>query len=144
MKATRLREAARRVLEEGAEGCLTAASGKTKREGAGVSLFGSNGWRYVKRHEFVPGYFASLYLKGECRVLVAQEQAMERGIELMRWHLSISCIARYPTWDEIHDARYSLLADDLHMAMILPPKSEHVNVHSNCFHLHEIPQDIAR
>ena len=54
-----------------------------------------------------------------------------------RWHISISHPHRYPTWDEIKRARYDLLPDSVTMAMILPPKGEYVNVHLNCFHLHE-------
>ena len=54
------------------------------------------------------------------------------------WHLSISHPTRYPTWDEIRDARYDLLPDDCTMAMLLPPRAEYVNLHPNCFHLHEV------
>lgn len=53
------------------------------------------------------------------------------------WHLSISHADRYPTWDEIRDARYALLPDNTMIAMFLPPKGEYVNVHPNCFHLWE-------
>ncbi len=60
------------------------------------------------------------------------------GIESGRWHMSISHPARYPTWDEIKEARYRFVPDKATMAMILPPKSEYVNIHPNCFHLHEI------
>ena len=56
------------------------------------------------------------------------------------WHLSISHPSRYPTWDEIRDARYDLLPDGCTMAMLLPPKGEYVNLHRNCFHLHEIKE----
>ena len=57
-----------------------------------------------------------------------------------RWHLSISHEERYPTWDEIRDARYEFIPDEAHMVMVLPPKSEYVNVHSNCFQLWEIKE----
>jgi len=56
----------------------------------------------------------------------------------LRWHLSISHPGRYPTWDEIRDARYALLPDQCTMAMLLPPKAQYVNLHKNCFHLHEV------
>lgn len=52
-----------------------------------------------------------------------------------RKHLSISHPSRFPTWDEIKDARYALLPDDIDMAMYLPSQSKYVNVHNNCFHL---------
>lgn len=65
------------------------------------------------------------------------------------WHLSISFKAkeqweggppfatRYPTWDEIYEARYEFLPDKLDMAMHLPPKEEYVNIHETTFHLWE-------
>lgn len=77
-------------------------------------------------------------LNGECSVFVAVEPNTERGIVRMRWHLSIAHPKRYPTWDEIKAARYELLPHNLTVAMILPPPEEYVNIHSNCFHLHEI------
>lgn len=51
---------------------------------------------------------------------------------------------RYPTWDEISDARYQLLPDKVYMAQILPPRKEYVNVHPTTFHLFEIPKDIGQ
>ena len=69
-------------------------------------------------------------------VLLADEDTKEYA-ETGRWHLSISHPLRYPKWDEIVDARYTLVPDHLTMMMYLPPMSEYVNVHKNCFHLHE-------
>ena len=65
------------------------------------------------------------------------------------WHLSISHRTneirpkpgRYPTWDEIADARYQLLPNDITMAMLLPPRQQYLNLHDTTFHLHEIPND---
>lgn len=54
-----------------------------------------------------------------------------------RWHLSISHPKRYPTWNEIFSARYDLLPLSITVAMFLPPPSQYVNVHPNCFHLWE-------
>lgn len=59
-------------------------------------------------------------------------------IEPDGWHLSISHPQRYPTWDEIHAARYGLLPDEVTMGMLLPPRGEYVNIHPNCFHLWQI------
>ncbi len=70
------------------------------------------------------------YQMGECFILVSHEP--------QGWHLSISCRHRYPLWDEIRDARYELLPNNLTMAMLLPPKKQYVNVHPNCFHLYQI------
>lgn len=44
---------------------------------------------------------------------------------------------RYPTWDEIADARYKLLPDELTFAMVLPPPSSYVAHHDTTFHLHQ-------
>jgi hypothetical protein len=81
---------------------------------------------------------AKAYAKGDCRVLVSLDPTPKGGVTRLRWHLSISCSTRYPSWNEIKDARYSLLPDNVTVAMLLPPRAEYVNVHPNCFHLHEI------
>lgn len=65
--------------------------------------------------------------------------------DAMQWHLSISHRTnhvpprpgRYPTWDEIADARYLLLPDDRTFVMELPPPDEYVAAHDTTFHLHE-------
>jgi len=66
----------------------------------------------------------------ECRVAVA--------VEFGKWHMSISCPDRDPTWDEIATARYRLIPDKVTMAMLLPPMKQYVNLHHHVFHLHEI------
>lgn len=70
------------------------------------------------------------YHLGECLVLVS--------IDAGRYHLSISHQTRQPTYDEVKEARYKFLPDNVHMAMIFPPKSEFVNIHNFCFHLWQI------
>jgi hypothetical protein len=70
------------------------------------------------------------YRAGDVQVLVS--------VDLGKWHLSISTPRRYPTWDEIADARYALVPDDVTMAMLLPPRAEYVNLHATTFHLHEL------
>lgn len=65
-----------------------------------------------------------------CTIFVAREP--------QGWHLSIAHEDRYPTWDEIADARYELLPDEIYAAIIMPPKAEYVNIHGNCFHVHEV------
>lgn len=62
------------------------------------------------------------------------------------FHLSIShrtndhppVPGRYPTWDEIKEARYLFAPAEVTMAMLLPPESEFVNVHETTFHLWEV------
>jgi len=58
------------------------------------------------------------------------------GIEGNRNHLSISAKGRYPTYDEIADARYDLVGR-CDMAMILPPPEDYMNI-AEVFHLWEI------
>lgn len=80
---------------------------------------------------------------GHLTVIVAREPLGPDGE--MQWHLSISHRTnhrpprpgRYPTWDEIADARYQLLPGDLTFVMELPPPGEYVAVHDTTFHLHE-------
>jgi hypothetical protein len=78
------------------------------------------------------------YTLARCNVIVAREPLGPRGE--LRWHLSISHPDRYPTWDEIAEARYQLLPDEAFMVMILPPSAEYVNACETCFHLHEVPE----
>lgn len=60
------------------------------------------------------------------------------------FHLSIchktmqNLPGRYPTWDEIVDARYLFCPTNKTMAMLLPPPDEYVNIHSTTFHLWEL------
>ncbi len=77
------------------------------------------------------------------RILITQDPVQEAsriigGDDGFRWHLSISHPQRYPTWDEMKDARYRLLPDDCYMIQILPPKAQYLNVHERCFHLIEL------
>lgn len=83
---------------------------------------------------------------GHLMVLVGAETA---GRDEPRWHLSISHRTnerppkpgRYPTWDEIKDARYRFMPGDITVAQILPPEDEFVNAHATTFHLWEIPEE---
>lgn len=68
-----------------------------------------------------------------------------------RWHLSISHRTnthppkpgRYPTWDEIKEARYRFMPADIYVAQILPPEEEFISVMDTCFHLWEVPAEVA-
>ena len=51
---------------------------------------------------------------------------------------------RYPTWDEIADARERFLPDDRTFAMLLPPSSEYVALHETTFHLYELTSAALR
>jgi hypothetical protein len=56
----------------------------------------------------------------------------------MLWHLSISHPDRYPTWDEVADARYEFCPASITMAMLLPPPERYLNLHEHVFHLWQI------
>ena len=83
----------------------------------------------------VPGARAFYDTSSRCAVILGHEPLGPGGER--RWHLSISHPKRFPTWDEIKAARYFFIPEEATMAMLLPPKEEYVNVHTNCFHLHE-------
>lgn len=73
------------------------------------------------------------YVLGECSVIVTKEYG--------RWHLSIAHTRRYPTWDEIAEARYRILPPDITAALILPPKEHYVNLNKHCFQVVEVRDD---
>lgn len=83
------------------------------------------------------------FTMGECNILLGHEPQGVNGE--LRWHLTISCPERHPTWDEIKTARYRLLGPDTVMAMILPQADLYVNVpeQDHVFQLWEI-EDQAR
>lgn len=85
----------------------------------------------------------TLWQQGDCRIIRAREPEGIHGE--LRWHLSVSCLTRHPTWDELKTARYRLLPHDRAFALILPPPHLYVNVpaQDHVFHLHEI-DDPAR
>jgi hypothetical protein len=70
------------------------------------------------------------YRMGQCTVIVSHS---DQG-----WHFSIAHPTRYPTWDEVAKVRYELIPDEAQMAMMLPPRSEYVNIHNFCFQCHEV------
>lgn len=76
------------------------------------------------------GLKAKAAVMGECSVFVSAEP---EGL-----HLSISHPNRDPTYYEIKEARYRFCPDNVHMAMIFPPRAEFVNLDSHCFHLFQV------
>ena len=68
------------------------------------------------------------------------------GTEPNGFHLSISHRTndrppkpgRYPTWDEIHEARYRFCPPKATMGILLPPKEEYVDMHPTTFHLWQV------
>lgn len=78
----------------------------------------------AKVYESFPG--------GHLRCIVNKEEG--------RWHLSMSHHSRYPSWDEMADARYRFVPDRAQMAMLAPPRQEFVNTHDTTLHLWEVPE----
>lgn len=76
---------------------------------------------------------AKAYRMGSCRIIVSRDDG--------DWHLSISREDRLPSWEEVREARYALIPDEVTMAMLLPPQTEYVNAHEFCFHLWQIPSE---
>lgn len=99
----------------------------------------------MSQRSVFPGWHEPTALKwvrnrtGERSLAAIQDGTMERwsriyesSLERLRvivawevghgWHLSISHPSRYPTWDEIRDARYDLVPDGCTLAMLLPPR----------------------
>jgi hypothetical protein len=73
------------------------------------------------------------YRMGRCQILVSRQK--------VGWHLSVSKPDKLPTWEEMRDARYALVPDEATMALLLPPRSEYVNVHDFCLQMYEIPSE---
>lgn len=71
-----------------------------------------------------------IYTLGSCRIIVT--------IDAGKWHLSISHPNRLPNYNELKEARYKFLPDNIYAAQIFPPKSEFINLHPNCLHLWQI------
>lgn len=99
-------------------------------------------WRETTA-EIIPGRPAGTWAErnvtdGQLRVAVTNEP--EVG-----YHLSISHVGhgnrirRYPSWDEIADARDVFLPPDLEFVMVLPKARDYVALHDTTFHLHEFP-----
>jgi hypothetical protein len=96
-------------------------------------------WRLVRgrRHEVIRRWQELPEAFPNSRAFECDGLRVFVALEGGRLHLSISARSgRYPTWDEIADARYDLLPDDRTFAMFLPPPAQYVNV-SNVFHLWE-------
>lgn len=76
--------------------------------------------------------YLRVYRLGECAVVVTREYG--------EWHVSISHPKRYPTWDEVAQARYRAIPKHIWMAMMLPPPEHYVDLNPNCPHLVQVPE----
>lgn len=56
------------------------------------------------------------------------------------FHISLSRRDKYPQWDEMKEFIYGecpFFNEQKDVVMLLPPKNQYVNVHSNCFHFYQ-------
>jgi hypothetical protein len=97
-------------------------------------------WRVIETPYPLELIGARTYVAGRLVCMVGREP--RNGGPLV-WHLSISHKYRIPTWDEMKDARYKFLPDDVNMAIMMPPRRMYVNVHATTMHLWEIPVEFA-
>lgn len=86
------------------------------------------------------GYYTHDAGDGLVKVFVGREPD-DDGRKL--WHLSISHPRRYPTWDEVADARYRFTPDRVTMAILLPPSAQYVNFHPTTFHLWQVQTQVG-
>lgn len=73
---------------------------------------------------------------GILQVIVSYEQ-----IDGLKWHISVTHDARCPTWDELKQAKYTLLPSDadVEMSIVFPRKTDdYVDIHKFCLHLWEV------
>jgi hypothetical protein len=80
--------------------------------------------------ESLQTYKTGTFKMGRCNIIVSIDDGL--------WHLSISTHDCSPSYNEIKEARYKYIPDDVTMAQLFPPKSEFVNIHPYCHHLWEI------
>ena len=96
----------------------------------------------IRQMHFARGsLYLAAFLMGETRILLGHEP--DGPGKAIRWHLTISCEDRHPSWDEIKTARYRLCGPDLVMAMILPRPEDYVDAHPHVFQLWELVGDEA-
>ena len=111
-------------------------------------------WRSIAAPSMMPAGTRAFQLEVSDGHLTAFVSGPVERQALGGWHLSIShhrslvdpftkrfVPGRIPTWEEIRDARYDLIPDDVTMAMLLPPSGEYVNLHTTTMHLHEVSGD---
>lgn len=85
-----------------------------------------------------PSDLAAFATVSGCTVIHSVEETPHGKLR----HVSIAHPRRYPTWDEIKEAKYHFFKDDEDAVMILPRKTDgilYVNMHANCFHLWQLP-----
>lgn len=75
-------------------------------------------------------YKTGAFKMGRCAITASIEDGL--------WHLTVSCPDCSPSYNEIREARYKFIPNDVTMAELYPPKEEIANMHPFCHHLWEI------
>lgn len=78
---------------------------------------------------FIPGPDGRVVLK----VIASEGDVAKPGFDFE--HVSVSCEARCPTWDEMEFIKQIFWRDDETVMQLHVPKSDHVNYHKFCLHL---------
>ncbi len=88
---------------------------------------------FIRERIIQPG--TRSYRMGKARIFVSPPFGEKWG-----WHMTISRRDRYPDWDEIAKCWYELVpeAEQRFAVMVLPPKSEYINLHSMTLQIHTL------
>ena len=78
-----------------------------------------------------------VFSMGEVSVLTSRDTVYPGDL---RWHISISCKDRDPTWEEIKHIQ-NRLKPDLFFCMPMPPEKYWLSIHEHAYHLWEIRDD---
>ena len=71
-------------------------------------------------------------------IIVSKDKTPKWG-ELL--HVSVSRTDRYPSWGEILDVKLHFFGDRVDAMMIMPKRTDYVNIHENCFHIWKTPEE---
>lgn len=110
-------------------------------------------WKKIPDQMGCKAYFKNLLDGSELFVLVGKEPK-NNGPDV--FHMSISCRSfisnkygtpiqkRIPTFEEIKEARYRFIPNDVNMAMLFPPVEHWISLPNSCvIHLWEVPLECA-
>lgn len=93
-----------------------------------TALMGPDTWYYRKE-----------VADGVLNVMVTPDQG--EGFHLSISHQIDGKPGRYPSWDEILEARDRFTPGHVEMVMYLPTKEAYVNAHETTFHLWSLPKE---
>ena len=110
-------------------------SATAKQDGGWVAVSLPEGFIKQWRKEIARDVDPPLaYGKGELRALVGREPVVKDD---WRWHISISCPDRVPSWREMSSAVHELRPGVVFVIGI-PPKSWWTNLHPHTLHAWEV------